>query len=280
MKVRVGGVELHYESAGSGPPCILVHGGPGMSHPQMLSAFAPLADRVRLIAYEHRGHGESSRAPVETYTQRQLAEDLHEFCRALGLERPLVLGASAGGFVSLLYAGRHPTEPRALILVGTSASRGFMARATANMGRLGTPAMQEAYRTLWDGSLTDPDAFRRAFETILPMYYYDRRRCPANLAGRQFDPETRRALIRDYAVYDARAGLAAVRAPTFVGVGRHDWICPVEESVEIAGLIPGAELYVFEHSGHSPHVEEPAAFQAALGAFLDRALDPRLDGPG
>jgi proline iminopeptidase len=280
MKVRVGGVELHYEEAGAGPPCILVHGGPGMSHPQMLAAFAHLADRVRLIAYEHRGHGESSRAPVETYTQRQLAEDLHGFCRALGIERPLVLGASAGGFVSLLYAGRHPVEPRALILIGTSASRGFMARATANMGRLGTPAMQEAYRTLWDGSLTDPDAFRRAFETILPMYYYDRRRCPATLAGRQFDPETRRALIRDYAAYDARAGLAVVRVPTFVGVGRHDWICPVEESVEIVGLIPGAELHVFEHSGHSPHVEEPAAFQAALGAFLDRVLGPGVDGPG
>ncbi|HKV43504.1 MAG TPA: alpha/beta hydrolase [bacterium] len=274
------GVELHYEEAGSGPPCVLVHGGPGMSHPQMLGAFAPLGDRLRLIAYEHRGHGESSRAPVETYTQRQLAEDLHGFCRALGIERPLVLGTSAGGFVSLLYAGRYPGEPRALMLIGTSASRGFMARATANMRRLGTPAMQEAYRALWDGSLADPAAFRRAFETILPMYYYDRRRCPANLAGQRFDPETRRALIRDYAAYDARADLAAVRVPTFVAVGRHDWICPVEESVEIAGLIPGAELHVFERSGHSPHVEEPAALLAALGAFLERVLDPGVDRPG
>lgn len=272
MKIRVRDVELHFEEMGSGPPCVLVHGGPGISHPAMLASFAPLADRLRLIAYEHRGHGQSTRAPIETYTQRDLAEDLRAFCRALDLDRPLILGTSAGGFVSLLYVGQYPEESRALMLVGTSASRRFMARATANMERLGTPTMQEAYRSLWDGSITDPEAFRRAFETVLPLYYHDRSRCPASLAGRQFDPETRRALIRDYASYDARPLLPRITVPTFVAVGRHDWICPVEESVEIAGSIPGAELHIFERSGHSPHIEEAQAFLETLGRFLARVL--------
>jgi proline iminopeptidase len=132
--------------------------------------------------------------------------------------------------------------------------------------------MQQAYRTLWDGSLADPEAFRRAFETILPLYYHDRGRAPATLAGRRFDPETRRALIRDYATYDARPMLTRIAVPAFVAVGRHDWICPVEESVEIAGSIRGAELHIFEGSGHSPHIEEPAAFFGALRAFLSRVL--------
>ena len=274
MRVRVGDVDLHYEALGTGPPCVLVHGGPGMSHPAMLTPFASLADRVRLIAYDHRGHGESSRAAAETYTQRRLAEDLHGLCRALELDRPAILGTSAGGFVSLLYAARYPAEPRALVLVGTAASAQFMARAAANMQRLGTAAMQEAYRSLWDGSIVDPEAFRRAFETILPLYYHDRSRCPASLAGRRFDPDTRRALTRDYATYDVRPALRGIRVPTFVAVGRHDWICPVEESVEITSLIPGAELHIFEHSGHSPQFEEPAAFLAALGTFMDRVLPP------
>jgi proline iminopeptidase len=272
MKIRVRDVELHYEETGSGPPCVLVHGGPGISHAAPFPVFAPLGDRVRLIAYEHRGHGQSSRAPVQSYTQRELAEDLRALCRALRLDRPVIVGTSAGGFVSLLYAGRYPDEPRALVLIGTSASRRFMERATANMQRLGTPAMQQAYRTLWDGSLTDPAAFRRAFETILPLYYHDRSRAPATLAGRQFDPETRRALIHDYATYDARPLLSRIAVPAFVAVGRHDWICPVEESVEIAGSIRGAELHIFEGSGHSPHIEEPAAFFEALRAFLGRVL--------
>ncbi len=272
MKIPVRDVELHYEETGSGPPCVLVHGGPGMSHPAQLLMFAPLADRVRLIAYEHRGHGQSSRAPAHTYTQRELAEDLHALCGALRLERPVIVGTSAGGFVSLLYAGRYPEEPRALVLIGTSASSRFMERATANMQRLGTPAMQQAYRTLWDGSLTEPEAFRRAFETILPLYYYNRSRAPATLSGRQFDPETRRALIRDYATYDARPLLSRITVPAFVAVGRHDWICPVEEAVEIAGSIDGAELHIFERSGHSPQIEESTAFFEALRGFLGRVL--------
>jgi proline iminopeptidase len=279
MKIRVRDVELHYEETGSGPPCVLVHGGPGISHPAPFSLFAPLGARMRLIAYEHRGHGQSSRARAHTYTQRELAEDLHAVCQSLRLERPVIVGTSAGGFVSLLYAGRYPDEPRALVLIGTSASRRFMERATENMQRRGTRAMQQAYRTLWDGSLTDPEGFRRAFETVLPLYYYDRSRAPATLAGRQFDPETRRALISDYATYDARPLLSRIAVPTFVAVGRHDWICPVEESVEISESVRGAELHIFERSGHSPHIEEAAAFFEALGTFLNRVLGEGGRGP-
>jgi len=272
VNVRVRGVELSCETAGTGPPCVLVHGGPGIGHPNRIGPYRPLEGRVRLIAYEHRGHGASSRAPVDTYTIADQAEDLHGLIAALAIERPVVAGTSAGGFASLAYATRYPTELRALVLVGTSASGGFMARATANAERQGTPEMVSAYRRLWDGSVTDPAEFQRAFETIQPLYYHDKARAPTSLAGRSFDPETRRALIRDYATYDVRPHLWRIRVPTLLAVGRHDWICPVEESLEIARLVPHAEVHIFEHSGHSPQVEEADAFLAALGAFLDRVL--------
>jgi proline iminopeptidase len=51
-------------------------------------------------------------------------------------------------------------------------------------------------------------------------------------------------------------------------VGRHDWICPVDQSEEIHRLVPGAELVVFEHSGHSPQTEERDAFTRRLSAFF------------
>jgi proline iminopeptidase len=270
MKIPVRDIELYCEMAGSGPPCVLVHGGPGMSHPNALTRFAALADMVQLIHYDQRGHGQSSRAPAATYTLDGQAEDLRALCGALGLDHPVVLGTSAGGFVSLLYAGRYPTVLKALILVGTSASAGFMARATANMKRSGTPQMQQAYRALWDGSITDPRAFQRAFETILPLYYHDPRHCPVTLEGTRFDPDTRRALIRDYPTYDARPLLGNIRVPTLIAVGRHDWICPVEESLELANGIADSELHIFEHSGHSPQVEEAEAFTAVVRRFLTR----------
>ncbi len=280
MQVPVRGIELFCEMMGSGLPCVLVHGGPGMSHPNALTRFAPLADAVQLIHYDQRGHGRSSRAPAETYTLDEQAEDLHALCGALGLDRPVVLGTSAGGFVSLLFAGRYPAALSGLILVGTSPSAGFMARATANMQRHGTPAMQQAYRALWDGSITDAPTFQRAFETILPLYYHDRSRGPANLDGTQFDPDTRRALIRDYATYDARPLLGRIQVPTLIAAGRHDWICPVEESLELVKGIPGAELHIFEHSGHSPQTEEPDAFMAMVRHFLARLPHSRDSAGG
>jgi len=254
MNVLVRDIRLSYETAGSGPPYVLVHGGPGMGHPNRIGPYAQLADRVRVVAYEHRGHGASARAPVETYTMGDQA------------------GTSAGGFASLVYATRYPSEPRALVLIGTAPSGGFMARATANAERRGTPEIVAAYRRLWDGSLRDSVEFRRAFETIQPLYYHDPRRAPTSLAGRSFDPDTRHALIRDYARYDVRPELSKIAVPTFIGVGRHDWICPVEESEEIRRLVPHAELHVFERSGHSPQAEEPEAFFGRLRRFLDGVL--------
>ncbi|HLW47223.1 MAG TPA: alpha/beta hydrolase [bacterium] len=271
MQVRVGDVDLFYEMAGEGPPCVLVHGGPGVGPAAgRLAQYAPLAGRARLIAYDHRGHGRSSKAPEATYTQARLAEDLWGLCRALGADRPILLGTSAGGFISLIYAATYPEALRALILVGTSPSKGFMARAAANMERLGTPAMRDAYRRLWDGSIDDPAEFRRAFETIQPMYYHDKGFAPVSLAGRDFDPMTRRALIRDYDRYDVREELGRIRVPTWIGVGRHDWICPVPESEELARGIPGSELHIFEHSGHSPQTEETTRFMESVRTFLNR----------
>jgi proline iminopeptidase len=51
-------------------------------------------------------------------------------------------------------------------------------------------------------------------------------------------------------------------------VGRHDWICPVDQAEEIHRAIPSSTLAVFERSGHSPQVEEREAFARRLGGLL------------
>jgi len=79
----------------------------------------------------------------------------------------------------------------------------------------------------------------------------------------------------EYSAYDCRAELARIGCPTLVAVGRHDWICPMDQGEEITRLVPGAELAVFEHSGHSPQIEEGAAFTRRLAAFLSAAAPSR-----
>jgi proline iminopeptidase len=186
-----------------------------------------------------------------------------------------VLGISWGGFLALMVAARHPRSLRALAVVGAAASHEFMARAEANARARATPEQWAAYRSLWDGSLRSDEAFRRAFETIRPLYFHDQSLAAAANAARG-DTRYRLAvrdfvIQREYATFDCRAELARITCPTLVMVGRHDWICPVDQAEEIHRLVPHSELTVFERSGHSPQVEEAEAFRGRLAAFLGAA---------
>jgi len=70
--------------------------------------------------------------------------------------------------------------------------------------------------------------------------------------------------------YDATPHLGALAVPTLFLCGRHDEARP-EETSWYHSLVPGAELVVFEHSSHEPHLEEPERFLQVLRDFLHRA---------
>jgi proline iminopeptidase len=274
LRLPVNGTTLHVETMGSGAPCLCLHGGPGTDASGLVRSLAPLAGPLglRLVFWDHRGHGRSEWGPVEECTQSQIVADVEGVRRALGLGAVHVLGVSWGGFLALMYAARHPASVRRLAVIGAAASHEFMARAEANARARATPGEWQAYRALWDGSLPDDDAFRRAFETIRPLYFHDASLAAAANAARA---DTRyRLAVRNFVIHheyardDCRPELSRIRCPTLVMVGRHDWICPVDQAEEIQRLIPGAELAVFERSGHSPQTEEREALVRRLAAFL------------
>jgi pimeloyl-ACP methyl ester carboxylesterase len=85
-------------------------------------------DSIRIITYDHRGHGDSAAAPMHTYHIDQLATDLADLLVALGVKGPLTLaGHSMGGMVALAYLGRpanrRPVQLHGLILVATAAGK-------------------------------------------------------------------------------------------------------------------------------------------------------------
>jgi len=274
MNLRVNGTTLCCESVGEGRPCICLHGGPGTDASGLTRTLTPLAAELdlRLIFYDHRGHGRSEWVAVEQCTQDQLVADVEGVRQALGLGPVHVLGISWGGFLGLMYAARYPASVRTLAVVGASASRDFMGRAEDNARRRATAEQWAAYRALWDGSLSDDQSFKRAFDTIRPLHLHDPGLAAANSAARadiRYRLAVRRFIIEhEYARYDCRAELPRIACPTLVAVGRHDWICPVDQSEEIARLVPGAQLAIFEQSGHSPQIEARAAFTKRLAAFL------------
>jgi proline iminopeptidase len=273
MELKVNGTTLFGEIVGDGTPCLCLHGGPGTDSSGLRRTLAPLAEalQLRLIVYDHRGHGRSEWVPVEQCTHDQLVADVEGVRQALGLGRVHVLGISWGGFLALMYAARYPQAVTTLAVVGAAASREFMPRAEANARAQATPEQWIAYRALWDGSLTDDAAFERAFATIRPLYFFNKSLALASLLARadtRHRLDVRRFIIeQEYARFDCRAELPRITAPTLVAVGRHDWICPVDQAEEIHRLVPHSTLAIFERSGHSPQVEEREAFAQSLAAL-------------
>jgi pimeloyl-ACP methyl ester carboxylesterase len=97
---------------------------------------------VRVISYDHRGHGRSAPAPMSSYRIDQLAYDLAQVLTAVDVRGPLTLvGHSMGGMTALAYLGRpaakRPIEPAALVLVATAAGK-LSERGLARL--LATPA--------------------------------------------------------------------------------------------------------------------------------------------
>jgi proline iminopeptidase len=102
---------------------------------------------------------------------------------------------------------------------------------------------------------------------------YSRRYDPVKMAlavaRAVYEPEPMNRAFGDFLPsVDLRPELGRITAPTLVMAGRHDWICPPEFSEEIARLIPGAEMRVFENSSHTIRADEPQALIDAIAGFV------------
>jgi pimeloyl-ACP methyl ester carboxylesterase len=105
------------------------------------------------------------------------------------------------------------------------------------------------------------------FELSVVPYFFDPSKVsdltPFRVVGR-----TQQEVWQSLGDYDLRPKLRALRLPALVVHGENDPI-PVASARETASLL-GAELHVLSQCGHVPHVEQPAAFVAALDPFLPR----------
>ena len=117
--VEANGLSLHYLDWGGSAavPALAFHGFALNCH--SWDEVAPaLLQRVRLLAFDQRGHGLSDRAPeMRGYSRDAMVADIEEIVRGLELDRPVILGHSMGGMNALCFAGRHPDRVRALVLV-------------------------------------------------------------------------------------------------------------------------------------------------------------------
>lgn len=284
MRARIRGTEIYFDIEGCGlvpdgnrmaerPPAFIIHGGPGGDHTGFKPGFGPLAERMQLVYFDHRGQGRSAKGDPATYTLDENVEDMEALRVHLGLGPIVSIGTSYGGMVAMAHAARYPASVSHLVLVVTAAHAGFNARAQQIVAERGTDEQKAVAAQLWAGELDTQEKLRRYYEVMGPLY--SRRHDPAAArAGRERGILSPDALNRAFAPggflqsYDLRPELGHITAPTLVLAGRHDWICPPEFSEEIHRLIPGSDLRIFEDSSHSIRADEPQKLIDAIAGFI------------
>lgn len=278
MRIQVGDVRLFFDVEGaslvpdgpelrSRPTLLLLHGGPGFDHSSFKPLFSALADVAQVVYLDHRGNGRSDRSAPDQWTLDRWGDDVFEFCRALEIEHPVVLGQSFGGMVAMAYATRHPDHPGGLILSSTTA-RTRLDRVLAAFERLGGPEARAAAEAFWTkpGEETLGDYARICF----PLY-----------SQTPQDPDARTRTVWNFEVmYHFSGGedrsmnllpdLSRVRCPTLVLVGEEDPVTPPGDAEDMLAALPAsvARLERFEGCGHGVFRDLPDPGLAAIRRFV------------
>jgi proline iminopeptidase len=282
MRAKIRDTEIYFDVEGAGlvpegaamrerPVAFLIHGGPGADHTGFKPALSPLAAHMQLVYFDHRGHGRSARGNPATYTLDENVEDLEALRRYLGFGPIVSIGTSYGGKVAMAHAARYPEAVSHLVVVAAAAHGGSLERARQIVAERGTPEQKQVCEALWNGTFQDAEEVRRYYQVMGSLYSrrYDPVKTAMAVARAVYEPEPmNRAFGGFLPSSDLRPELGRITAPTLVMAGRHDWICPPEFSEEIARLIPGTEMRVFENSSHTIRADEPQALIDAIAGFV------------
>lgn len=249
------------------PTIVLLHGGPGFDHTPYKELYSPLSDVAQLVYYDHRGNGRSESGSLELWTLDQWADDLRALCEVLGIEQPIVFGASFGGFVALNYALRHPDHPAKLVLASTTA-RIHLDRALAMFDRLGGPDVRAVAERFFD----EPTAENREeYLRICGPYYTQRPRRPEILARVTQRPDVAEHFFRGELLdFDLTDRLGEIRCPILLLAGELDPIVTIDDAEDLAAALPRdrTRFERFPGAGHQLAVEEPDAVLELIRGFL------------
>ncbi len=228
---------LHHEAAGPSDGPVLVLFGSLGTPLAMWDRQLPLAERMRLIRVDGRGHGESP-SPPGPWEIEDLARDVLELMDALALERAHFCGLSLGGMVGMWLGANAPERIDRLVLMCTAA---YMPPASMWEERIETVRAAGSVAPLADATLgrwLTPQADPKTVAWIRSMFLATSAESYAECCG---------AIER----MDLRDSLPRVRARTLVISGADDPSTPPERQRLIAESIPAARHAVVEHAAHS-----------------------------
>jgi len=260
MKVSANGIDINYAIEGKGPWLTLSHSLACNLHMWDEEA-KRLSRRYKVLRYDTRGHGASG-ATAGAYTLDLLADDLHGLLRALGVQSTHFVGLSMGGMIGQTFALKYPGMFKSLALCDTTSrypaeAAGLWAERIKTVQTQGMEPLVAPTLARW---FTEP--FRKARPELVEKVAAMIRTTPA--AGYI-------GCCHAIPKIDLTARLKEIRCPAVVIVGKDDPGTPVAMAEEIHQALPDSKLVIIPSAAHLSNLEQPDAFNQALGEFLDRA---------
>jgi pimeloyl-ACP methyl ester carboxylesterase len=265
------GVRLAYLEAGpdapASPPVVFVHGWMG-DHHALLPQVLHFAGTRRVVALHLRGHGDSD-APVQDYTVEGFADDVAWQCRQLGLHKPLIVGHSLGGAVTLEVAGRHPELPSGIVMIDSImlpppefVEVGRQLAAQLDQTDYRAVARAQADEIYLDHvDIDDPDRKQRLLEVI----------CRAHLSTPQHAAVS--AIVNVLKGYDSLPAAKACTVPALyldAGVPLIEQGRDLKLFKEVCPQLVVAKTY---GAGHFSPLEVPDQVNAMIARFIAVGID-------
>jgi pimeloyl-ACP methyl ester carboxylesterase len=279
--LTVDGLNIHYFCGGSGAPLVLVHGLGSSAGVEFYFNLEPLAAHHHVLAIDLPGFGRSDKPAVE-YTIAVFIKAVRDLMRSESVERAAVMGVSMGGRVALGLALESPEMVERLILVdalGVGAPKAVLAYRlllTRGLGELTLSSTAHALRRmrpqtirrLWSWYMQRPG---RLDDILTDQRIADHGEL---LSKREYRAAYLSALRSLASMHTLRGGvlvkerLKELPMPTLLIWGRHDHIFPAAHAEAAVRELRDGRVAVFEHSGHTPQMEEPDHFNRLVLDFL------------
>jgi pimeloyl-ACP methyl ester carboxylesterase len=268
--ISADGVKVRYrDSGGTGPAVLLLHG-IGGSLELWSAQFVAANQGMRLIALDLPGHGLSGfgQQPFEPKT---FAAFVWKLADALGLNTVHLAGNSLGGAICVQMQAQQPARVQSVLLaaaasLGRDCPMPFKLMTLPVLGtlmtRAGPMAVTQQIQALFGSSFVVTEALRKTIERNVmrpgaQAAFLATLRLMTDLGGQ-------RATL----VAASHAALASASVPVLMLHGRQDSVIPFAHSEHAHKLAPTGRLQLVDDCGHTPQLEQPAVFNAALRALV------------
>lgn len=276
--IEVSGTRLNYIAEGKGRPCLVI--GSSIYYPRTFSGY--LRDSLRFYFTDMRWFAKDY-SPVrpEDFTLDTIISDIEKIRSALKLEKVIIAGHSIHSVIAFEYAKRYPGRVSHVVMIGSPAyqTNSQQEDAINSIWKSASPERKSLQNENWKKLAAMKNLSKAQFEIenyclMAPKYWYDMH-YDAKWLWKDMTINTEillslyESVFRDYFIFRSER---SVPVPTFVAMGRYDYVDPYTLWEGFDDII-GLTVRIFEKSGHTPQLEESDLFDIELLKWLREMSD-------